>query len=98
MWNTCGTLVEPVWNREPRYFNFTFKFNTKKRVFACSDRQQTHVATGGLATDGARNMYAKGTVDRQQALEELKHNYVEIAVKLDPDQVMWDVEDEEEPR
>jgi hypothetical protein len=32
-------------------------------------------------------------MDRQQALEELKHNYVELAVKLDAEQVAWDPEE-----
>jgi len=37
-------------------------------------------------------------MDRQQSLEELKHNYVELAVKLDPEQVLWDPEESDEAR
>ena len=43
-------------------------------------------------------MSSSGTLDRQQALEELDNNYVELAVKLDPDQVAWDPDDTEPPR
>jgi hypothetical protein len=37
-------------------------------------------------------------MDRQQALEELKHNYVELAVKLDAEQVAWDPEEGDEAK